>query len=221
MRDLRVESRFKNAILYRAMQDAYGVLANKLHRGDHEGPPPLVRTVAEMCEVSISALSGLLNLKACPYYSSKLNGDRAGKRTPSAIKIAEVLGVEFSELFPPSLYSLALPNVIVREYESEQVLSLQEAAREHLLPSAEVLYDADAEDRARLLGQAVETLDDRRKKVVRMRFALSPYDREYTLDEVAQELGVSRERARQIESRALRHLRHNPTATKLLEPIAQ
>jgi RNA polymerase primary sigma factor len=43
--------------------------------------------------------------------------------------------------------------------------------------------------------------------VLCLRFGLSG-DRVYTLKEVGKKLGVTRERARQIQSRALRKLRH-------------
>ena len=49
-------------------------------------------------------------------------------------------------------------------------------------------------------------LSDREKEVLRLRYGLGA-DREYTLEEIGKRLSVTRERVRQIESRALQKLR--------------
>ena len=49
-------------------------------------------------------------------------------------------------------------------------------------------------------------LTDREKEVMRLRYGLGA-DREYTLEEIGKRLSVTRERVRQIESRALQKLR--------------
>lgn len=67
------------------------------------------------------------------------------------------------------------------------------------------------------LGEAMKALNEREKRVVRMRFGLGE-DREYTLAEVARELGVSVERVRQIQVRALSKL-DTPTLRRELEPF--
>ena len=48
-----------------------------------------------------------------------------------------------------------------------------------------------------------KALDERAAKVIRMRFGLAPYTKEYTLEEVGRELGLTRERIRQIEKKSL------------------
>jgi RNA polymerase primary sigma factor len=73
-----------------------------------------------------------------------------------------------------------------------------------------------------LLREKVEevlgTLTPREARVLRMRFGLCG-ERPYTLEEVGQKFGLTRERIRQIEGRALRRLRHPRRARQLQEYI--
>lgn len=64
------------------------------------------------------------------------------------------------------------------------------------------------------LEEVLETLTPREKKVLRLRFGLDD-GRARTLEEVGHEFGVTRERIRQIEAKALRKLRHPSRSKKL------
>ena len=64
------------------------------------------------------------------------------------------------------------------------------------------------------VGSVLGTLNDREKRVLQLRFGLED-GRSRTLEEVGKEFGVTRERIRQIEAKALRKLRH-PTRSKKL-----
>lgn len=64
------------------------------------------------------------------------------------------------------------------------------------------------------LEEVLETLTDREKRVLRLRFGLQD-GRARTLEEVGQSFGVTRERIRQIEAKALRKLRHPSRSKKL------
>jgi len=60
----------------------------------------------------------------------------------------------------------------------------------------------------------LDSLNDRERAVLEMRFGLKDGEG-HTLEEVGQEFGVTRERVRQIESKALRKLRHPGRSRKL------
>ncbi len=64
------------------------------------------------------------------------------------------------------------------------------------------------------LGKALESLTPREEKVLRLRFGLED-GRSRTLEEVGYAFGVTRERIRQIEAKALRKLRHPTRSLKL------
>lgn len=62
--------------------------------------------------------------------------------------------------------------------------------------------------------EVLASLNDREARVLELRFGLED-NRQRTLEEVGKVLGVTRERIRQIEARALRKLRHPSRARKL------
>jgi RNA polymerase sigma-32 factor len=92
----------------------------------------------------------------------------------------------------------------------QPLLGRQDATMRDMLEDTRVLPDEEASEAecSRLLGQmidaAMEQLDDRERFVIRERMLVGSRS---TLAEVGRSLGVSRERARQLEERARRKLR--------------
>jgi len=69
------------------------------------------------------------------------------------------------------------------------------------------------------VDEVLHTLTDREARVLQLRFGLED-GRSRTLEEVGREFGVTRERIRQIEAKALRKLRH-PTRSRKLKDFLE
>ncbi len=65
------------------------------------------------------------------------------------------------------------------------------------------------------IQEVLATLSPREARILRLRFGLEN-GRNYTLEEVGKKFGLTRERIRQIEGKALRRLRH-PCRSRLLK----
>jgi RNA polymerase sigma factor (sigma-70 family) len=78
-------------------------------------------------------------------------------------------------------------------------------------------YAIHRQDMARLVAEMLDTLTPREAKVLRLRFGVElTHDR--TLEEVGVLFGVTRERIRQIESKAFRKMLH-PSRVAVLQPL--
>ena len=77
---------------------------------------------------------------------------------------------------------------------------------------SEELINSDLRD---AINDALKHLTPREEKVLKMRFGLGHAGREHTLDEVGGYFGVTRERVRQIEAKALFKLQHPSRSSKL------
>jgi RNA polymerase primary sigma factor len=64
------------------------------------------------------------------------------------------------------------------------------------------------------IEEALKNLTDRETKIIKMRFGIGD-EREHTLEEVGKQFNVTRERIRQIESRALKKLQEPRASYKL------
>ena len=80
-----------------------------------------------------------------------------------------------------------------------------------LSPSDAILKD----DMKSQIESVLEQLNDREKAVIKMRFGIMDDESDRTLEEIGKELNVTRERVRQIESSAIKKLKHPKVGRKL------
>ena len=82
-------------------------------------------------------------------------------------------------------------------------------------PITNLIKEANQE----IINNVLDTLSTKEAEVIRMRFGINS-DKPMTLEAIGQHYGVSRERIRQIESKAIRKLRHPARAAALREAMA-
>jgi RNA polymerase primary sigma factor len=98
----------------------------------------------------------------------------------------------------------------------DDALELSALVEDQSMPSPEEsLLD---NDRTNEVAQAMAPLTDRERHVLSLRFGLGQ-DREYTLEEIGQQLAVTRERVRQIEVRALEKMRAVQSRRRAAAPL--
>jgi RNA polymerase primary sigma factor len=132
-------------------------------------------------------------------------------REPTTEEIAEAMEItadRVREIIKISQEPVSLEMPIGEEEDS----NLGDFIEDHKAPAP-----ADAASRQMLKEQmddVLSSLSEREKDVLSMRFGLDD-GRPRTLEEVGKHFGVTRERIRQIEAKALRKLRHPSRAKKL------
>ena len=132
-------------------------------------------------------------------------------REPTTKEIADELHIEESkveEVLKIAQEPVSLETPIGEEEDSHLGDFIQDD--EASQPSEEASYTLLREQ----LEAVLSTLTPREEQVLRMRFGLTD-GKPHTLEEVGKEFDVTRERIRQIESKALRKLRHPSRSKKL------
>ncbi len=132
-------------------------------------------------------------------------------REPNAVEIAEYLDLPLSkveEIMKLSQEPISLETPVGEEDDSHLGDFIQDNE------VSEPMEAAAANSLREQLEKALAMLTPREEKVLRLRFGFED-GKTHTLEEVGKEFNVTRERVRQIESKALRRLRH-PSKSKAL-----
>jgi len=89
--------------------------------------------------------------------------------------------------------------------------------KQSLSPSDAILKD----DLRIQIEQVLEQLNEREKAVIKLRFGIMDDESDRTLEEIGKELSVTRERVRQIESSAIKKLKHPKVGRRLKNYIEE
>jgi RNA polymerase primary sigma factor len=143
----------------------------------------------------------------------KLAQDLSRKPTEEEIATAMMITItKLREIIKVAQEPLSLETPIGKEEDSRLGDFIED--KEADAPAMTVAHELLRED----LAEVLSGLSPRERDVLRLRFGMDD-GRQRTLEEVGQLFGVTRERIRQIEAKALRKLRHPNRSKRLREYI--
>ena len=191
--DYRVELKVKNNNILRKIEEAG------------------YKTVGEFCRLNNrpswqSQIGSYVNLKETP-----LNA--AGDFYPHVYEMSDILNCSPEDLFTQTQLQTALET-------NKRTIQVNEAEMEFMLnhaPEPLLLEDKIHADRLpEKIDEILKTLTPREEKIISLRFGLDGVPPQ-TLEEVGHLFGVTRERIRRIEVKALRKMRHPERSKELLQ----
>jgi RNA polymerase primary sigma factor len=129
---------------------------------------------------------------------------------PELAQQLELLPEKVQWMLQVSLIPISLETPVGDEDDSELGMFVED----EISPSTtQIVYQNMLKER---VEEVLATLSPREARILRLRFGLDD-NRPYTLEEVGAKFGLTRERIRQIEGKALRRLRHPYRARQLRE----
>ncbi len=191
MKEIRVEVKIKNNMIYEAIYPIFG-------------------SISKFCKatgLNNSKVGALINLRASPMWNGY---------TKTARKLAEICGYSCEELYPMEMYRNLIKEKIVKTISLNSALIYEENRR---IASGEINESIDIRGMCikSEVRKVINTLSPKQYYTIRRRFGIGD-NIERTLEEVAEDMSLSRERVRQIEAKAIRILRH-PSRSKSLRII--
>jgi RNA polymerase primary sigma factor len=135
-------------------------------------------------------------------------------RDPTIEDLANITGMSIERLTQIFKYVKQPLSLEANIHHDEDTTLLEFIEDENSTRPDEYTFNNELSEKIKIL---LSTLSSREEKVIRLRFGIGEKEA-YTLEEVGQKFGVSKERIRQIESMALRKLKH-PKRIKYLKNL--
>lgn len=133
-------------------------------------------------------------------------------RTPTEEELAEILGVEVDKIKVALDMSQAVSSLDVPVGDDDET-TVGDLQADH--GAQNPMTSLIAEANKQVIESVLATLNEREANVLRLRFGMES-DHAHTLEEIGEKMGVTRERVRQIEVKALRKMR-NPLRMNILK----
>ena len=140
--------------------------------------------------------------------------EQALGRNPTAQELADTMDVDIRKV--RWMQQVAQIPISLESPMNEEGSEVGSVVVDRTAPSpVQLTYQSMLRER---VEEVLSTLTPREARVLRLRFGLGQ-ERAYTLEEVGRKFGLTRERIRQIEGKALRRLRHPQRAGLLRDYI--
>lgn len=162
---------------------------------------------ARNIRIPIHIIELMSNIKKVEREFQQANG-----REPKEAEVATALGIEVKKVKEAYSWMKDTTSLDIMVGDDEDTTIGSFIEDESVVPAFAAIEESD---RNAAIQNILDTLGEREKTIIVRRFGIG-LDRAETLDEIGKELGLSRERIRQIEAAALRKLR-NPRRANLLK----
>ena len=187
--------------------------------------PISLEDFAPLDDINLKNFIPLLTIAMPPLDIDKSLGEEAGNHHRDA-----GFGMDSEDIFqqddfmfladmldPFGRYITRWPQIRTKLMESAGLSNGSEVGLGDIIIDEEVDLEKDTETQLmrRDLQSALRNLPEREANILRMRFGLNGANQEYTLEELGERLGLSRERVRQIEKQALNRLANSQHADSL------
>lgn len=189
MKEYRVKVSIRNNLILKAIEDTG------------------CRSVAEFCRnngLVVTAINSIICMRVPPL-------NKSGEFSQLAKDLMEVLGACPTDLWAPEQLTLSLgKSTAEREVDFASMRAVL-GGNSGFPVIAEMPEESVQNNELKsLVNDVVSTLTKRESDVLKMR-----YEHDMTLEEIGKTLGVSRDRVRQVEQKALRKLREPKRSQKL------
>ncbi len=189
LKDFRITSKVQNNLLLKAIE-ATGA-----------------SSIAEFCrthQMTHATLGDLINFKRLPIQ------EKSGRWRPIVVRLSQILLCLPEDLFAEAHYNTVESNIISQEVSQSEVEFILENVQDH---DPQLALEHHQINQA--IARNLQTLTPREEHIIRMRFGLDC--EEMTLKAIEKKLGITQERVRQIEKKALRKLQHPKRSQPLRE----